>query len=304
MNTSNFQPPEGFEPDDWWDERGSRRASSRRRLPAKLREPVPFESLPRSKRRDAAASMSWRIQSDPNGRGVFTSHVVLPGSREWPVDPDQPVGIVHWADLFFMSKKPLRHGVFYNATITTAAHVASKAIVDHVEAEVFRQIPESEHPLTRLRSFSRRNQDGGVSMVFAPDQGIPSLDGLTVPGARAQWLREHWQDWPKWVKVAEMARFLPGYQSGFGLDLVVGAPNLTVDALADCVGRFWEQGEQEFQGEPLAPEVLAPALEPLLKSHLWRWDASQARAAGEKEPAPPPPDVLAVMNHESNAIRL
>lgn len=203
-----------------------------------------------------------------------------------------------------MSAKPLRFGRFYNATATTAAMVASKSIVDRIESEVMGQIPESELPLTRLRSFSQKHRDGGRSMVFAPHSAIPSLGGLTVPGACAQRLRGYWEDWPRWVSVAESARFLPGYAFGVGLELVVQETNLTVDALVDCVNRFRERGEVEFEDEPLNSDLLAPAIDPLLRVHLWRWDASHARATGGSDPYPPSEEVLAVFNHESNAIRV
>ena len=140
-------------------------------------------------------------------------------------------------------------------------------------------------------------------MVFAPDRPIPSLGGLTVQGAQARCLRDHWKDWPSWVEVAQSARFLPGYALGFGLDLVVEESNLTVDSLAEIVSRFLAQGEQEFQGKPLSSGAWMDATQALLQAHLWRWEASQARSCGEVAPAFPPEEVVAVMNHESNAIR-
>lgn len=299
-----FNPPPGFQEDDeLWFGVGSarRRRSPHRRPQAWMRPVVPFDTLPRTQRRDMAASMSWRIQSDPNGQGVFTSHDVLPGSREWPLECG---GVVHWADLYFMSSRPLRHGVFYNATVTTAAMVASRTIVDRVRSLVMSQIPDEEQELTRVRTFSRPLKKGGREMVFAPHTGIPSLGGLTVDGACARALRDSWEQWPLWVEVCESARFLPGYAHGFGLDLVVRESNLSVDALAQCVDRFRSRGEVEFHDDPFPVENFASAIEPLLEVQLWRWEASQARSNGDPIPSLPSQAAMRVMNHESNAIRL
>ena len=45
-----------------------------------------FDELPLHARRTLAVKMAGDIRRDPNGRGVFTTYDILPGSEEWAED--------------------------------------------------------------------------------------------------------------------------------------------------------------------------------------------------------------------------
>lgn len=296
-------PPEGFEPFNLRNRLKTRKMKRRRRLPAHIREPIAFERLPRQKRRKIAASMHWRILSDPNGKGLFLTHDILPGSREWPKKEDEEMPPIHWADVFFMSKKPLRFGIFYNAIIRTVAMNVSEAIVKMADDYVESQIPQNNKEHKR-GTYAKKLANGNTEMWFAPEPLLDSLQGLSIPGAKAKWLRDNWDNLSNLVVAKQSANILPGYARGIGLELMVNLPTIDVDTIPEAIAIFQSKGEQAFEDAPLDYQTIKNQVEPLLKVHLWRWDNAHSRAADTDPPETPDQDTLDVFQHESNAIRL
>lgn len=287
---SESAPPEGFV------EFGlARSRASKRRRP---RQHKVFDDLPLSARRNRAVALGWRIRCDRNGAGVFTSHDYLPGSIEWPVSEG---GQVHWADVIFLSAAGPRTGRIFNATVHTLAMRLAESIEEVVENAIDEQLSPEDRDRARVRMFLRRIPGKNSSeMVFSPHPVLDSLGGMTVEGARAKWLREHWDRLDNLVRVGESAQFLPGFAFGTGLNLTTAQPNLTVEAVAAAIADFRARGETQYE-IPVDFQTQRATVEAMLRGKLWRWDCIQARATGAPDPASPD-DVL--VGFESNAIRV
>lgn len=301
---ANFSPPEGFVPDDFLSSGRvlSRRQKLRRKFCRQKQAYTAFIHLPRRVRRSMTVAMGWRIKSDPNGRGVFHSRDVLPGSKEWP--DVENTGKVQWADLYLLANTP-QPDRFFNVTLTTVSMTWAHAITEHVEAIIEGKLTAGERKRGRARPYVRPLPGGGSEMIFAPHCGLDSLDGLTISGAQAKWLREHWPELATLVRpVGESARLAKDYAFGVGLSLVTAEPTLSVDSIARAVAVFRERGEQDYEAPPEDFETHRASIEAMLKGSLWHWDASEARSRGEGRPADPSEDVLLLMGHESNAIRM
>lgn len=297
-------PPEGFSLDDLF-EVGTWRVRSRK---AKRRRPRPerpaFLTLSRRKRRDLTVALAARIQSDPNGRGVFTSHDILPGSREW-LDPDGTSG-VQWADAYFLSRQPRRFGRFYNATVqTTAMKVAE--YLEHLVQEAIEAQVEAAAPGTRTRSrvYSREIAGGGREMRFGAPPALECLGGLSVAGAQAAWLRARWDALETLATPALISevRTDTSYAYGIGLHLTVPETRLTVERIVAAIERFWNQGEPEQASAPVAYDQVQSVVEQLLRVHLHHWDIQQAHCTGE-EPPEWPEELVEIASFQSNAVRM
>lgn len=301
---SPFQPPEGYTEDSLFrSNKGEERWLKRSRKYAHQRERPTFLELDRRKRRDMAVSLRWRIRTDPNGQGVFTTHDILPGAREWPGDPPGTWEPHAWADFYFMSSRPVREGIFYNAYAVTALEKAAKTIEKMAEKAVKSQMSEEDLEATRLRAFSKPLAKGGSSMIFAPDVGAPSLGGLTQYGAQADWLRKRWNDLPSLVQVQPRAEMDIGYQYGVGLHLVV--PEISVDTLTlpEIINQFISRGEDSFEDPPIDLTAHVELLQKRLAATLWMWDRRQAKYEGKE--APELDEALYPFLHtSSNAIRI
>lgn len=304
---NEFVPPEGFvEGDFLGDYRSSRKAKRRAKYRHHRRhefEPIPFLDLPRVKRRDKAASLNWRIRSDPNGRGVFTTHEILPGSREWPLlDAQGHRNISLWASFLFMSQAPLREGRFFNATAHSVLYKAFEQLEDQAEAAVLTRVPDTEKALLERRHFFQDHPDGSVSMVSAPASGLPSLGGLTRAGAQAAWLRERWDDLEDLVHIQPGVALDFSYGHGIGVSFVVDQPWVDTETIPGIVEQFRQRGEQEYTEQAVDLKKYAQPLRELMETLLWRWDHEQADAEGA--PAPEASDAVRRLYHfKSQAIR-
>jgi len=244
-------------------------------------------------------ALGWRIRTDPNGHGVFHSHDILPGSQEWPIERG---GVAHWADILFLAqgRQPDR---FFNATLYTVAEQWAGELITMAEAAVEAKLSAEDRERVKPRAYtSKPDRLGFISMVFAPHQGLASLDGLTEEGAKAQWLRAHWEQRGTLVTVGERARFYGDYTYGVGLDLITAEPNLTTEAVVRAIEAFRARGEQPYQAPAEAFVTHQAAIDAILKARLWKWDAAQARVTGQPEPELDPA-CTAVLHIESNALR-
>lgn len=300
-----FQPPEGFTEDSLFSRRADKpvpRWLKRRRKYRHQQKNVVFEKLPRPYRRAKAVSLRWQIRTDPNGQGVYTTHDILPGSRDWPAHEDGTLAPSYWADLYFMSARPIREGRFYNAVATSVVMVAVREIEDLAEAAIKAQLSEEDREASRLRAFSRPSKSGS-EMIFATRVGLSSLGGLTRQGAQAQWLRDRWDQLATLVEVRPSAEFLPDYAYGIGLNLVSDQATVDTRTLPAIVQQFLARGEVAYTDEPVDLVLYLDAIRGLLGTILWRWDAHQARAEG-REPEEPDEALHPYFHFESKPIRL
>lgn len=289
---ADFTPPEGFtQEDDPWSSLDLSEAllsgAVRRRLKRRRRQAfVPFQDRPRSQRRSETASVGWRIRNDPNGKGVFTTSVILPGSREYPLYNDQGERELNfWASFLFRSTQPLRAGVFYNATVTSVIQVAVETILEMAEEAVEANMTPEDAKRSRRTVFQKKTKHG-TEMILAPEQPLESLGGLTESGAQAQWVREHWDRFTTLVAVHPKVEFVPGYENGFGLNLVTDLATVDTETIPTIVARFQQRGEIEHTDAAVDLTPHIPTIHRLLETHLWSWDGEEAKARGQEKPEP------------------
>lgn len=314
MTEDNFQLPEGYEEDDFFsflDKKPSRRSKRRVKYARQLRKNrVPFGQRPAKVRRAKTVSLAWRIRSDANGRGVFYSRDILPGSREWPFED----GKTHhhaWANFVFLSRRPRREGVIYNAYAITALEKAAQEIEEKAGLVVEEQISEEDKALGRERVYSKRLPDGGVSMVFAPHRGLPSLGGLTKEGAKAKWLRENWEKLSELVEVRTKVELDPEYVYGLGVHLVVGQTSVDCQSIPQIIEDFLDRYDASVdlnkrlseQGGVVDLSEIIDLLRVRMRATLWRWDYTQATAEG-REMDKPDEELWPYFDTHSNAVRM
>ena len=254
-------------------------------------------------RASEAVALRWKIKTDPNGAGVFTTHDILPGSIEWPGNPPGSWPPHAWADFYFMSNRPVREGIFYNAMARTALEAAGEAIEEMAEQVVDEMMSPKDREASKIRAFTRKIPSGGSEMVFAPDVGLESLGGLTKFGAQAQWLREQWDDLPDLVKIHPKAEIDNEYQFGIGLHIITAEISVDTLSLPRIIEKFLERGEQAYEDDPIELEPLLGLLNARLKAQLWQWDSRQARFEG-KDPPELDNDLLGFFGTNTNAIRI
>lgn len=305
MTTDNtpFQPPEGYVEDALFrgelsDERWLKR---RRKYRAQERKPT-FLQLSRQVRRSRTVSLGWRIRTDPNGAGVFTSRDILPGSREWPGEPPGAWAPHAWADFYFLSRKPKRCGLFYNAYAKTAWEQACGDIEEMAQAAVEAMMTPEDLEATRLRAFSKPRADGGSEMIFAPDRGADSLGGLTRQGAQAQWLRERWDQLATLVEVKTNAVLDTDYQHGVGLHLIVPDRSVDTRTIPLIIERFLDRGEVAFEDPAMDLSEQLDLVQARMQATLWRWDRRQAELEGKDMPEPDQA-LWPFFDTQSNALR-
>lgn len=285
----DFSPPDGFiEGDFLKNYRASRQAKRSAKYAHHRRKdfkPTPFLDLPRTQRRDLAASLNWRIRSDPNGQGVFTTHGILPGSREYPLfDEHGQRNISVWANFLFMAKAPLREGKFFNAMATSVLREAVERLEDLAEEAITERLSEEDKPNSGRRSFFQERSDGSTVTVLAPSVGLPSLDGLTKSGAQAAWLRERWDRLEELVSIQPHVELDFSYGHGIGVDFLVDMPFVDTETIPTLIKQFHQDGESARLEPPVDLTKYAQPLRDLMETVLWRWDADQARAEGSPEP--------------------
>ena len=267
-------------------------------------EPTPFLDQPRTQRRDRAASMNWRIATDPNGRGLFTTHQILPGSRELPlVDGDGLPNLNFWANFHFASVRPLREGRLFYATAKTLTYQAVNDLLEMAEAHVEQQLTPVDRRNQQPRYSYTPLKDGGVEMTSTAHPRLESLGGLTVGGAKAAWLRQHWDDLESLVTLCPSAVFHPDYSQGIGVHFLVDLDTIDCDTIPAIIERFRRGGEQAYEDPAVSLKKYGSRLREILEVHLWHFDAQQAEAEGRDRPAPPREAVCRLADYQSQGIR-
>lgn len=303
-----FVPPPGYTDLLAGEDSRSTKQYKRARAKGRSRNTDPhripeFASLPYRQRREETVRLGWRIRTDANGRGLFLTHSILPGSREWP-DEDQG-GLTTWVDAVFLPQGVKQPDFFFDAHLETAAAVAARTLLEQARAAIEAQMTPEEREETALGMFVGPPEKGGsCPVVFAPPVGAASLNGLTPQGAQAAWLRERWNDRFALAPIGESAAFAERSCSGRSVRLVTAEPNLTVDAVVRAINRFRERGEQAFADPILSPAALQPQFDALLEATLWRWEHTQAEFEGREHPAPTDQMVHRAAGAHSNAVRL
>lgn len=266
-------------------------------------EPTPFMDQPRAKRRDRVASLNWRIRTDPNGRGVFYTHAILPGSRELPlVDPDGHPNLNFWANFYFASMRPLREGRLFYATAQTVAKQAVDVLLEMAKTHVDHQLTPVDRRNQRPRYSYTRLKNGGMEMTSTTHPRLESLGGLTVGGAKAKWLRQHWNDLETLVALHPHARFDLSYSQGIGVLFLVDEDSLDCQTIPALIERFRRGGEQPYEDPAVDLKKHGQRLRQLLGTHLWHFDAQQAEAEG-REPPELADELVKLWNYESHGIR-
>lgn len=283
--TEEFQPPEGFSEDDLFSGKLTRSAKLRRKYAHQRNRKVPFMTLPRRVRAKKAASLRWKIKSDRNGLGVFTSHQYVPGSVDYPLEPGEKGA--GWVDFYCMSSKPLRAGIFYNGYARTilmeAIDTIEKISKDAAEA----LLNDSEKVQNELRAFtSKPDKMGLIEMIFAPSPTFDVLGGMTARGFSGQWLLDHLDDVPNLVSIRPHARLMTDYVYGIGLEMLVASPGITVESLAQEIQKFWQRGEIEYEDEPVDLTPYLPEIRASLEATAWSMLRMDAKARNLPDPTP------------------
>ena len=178
------------------------------------RKKLDWIMLPSRRRRRDYIGLKNRIAREADRLGgTFLTHDVLEGAS--------------WADIYFLSKK--RPGAFYNAVIETACCRYGEGL------------REKAYDLSY-------GLDPGEEFC---EQGKPAFGGMS----RSRWCRAKMEEMARagLHPVRESAKIEEGFRYGIGLNIVVGASVLSVDAVEGFVKEFWASGEQEYErGAPLA----------------------------------------------------
>lgn len=268
-------------------------------------EPTPFLDLPRSKRRDMAASMGWRIQSNPNGGGLFVTNQILPGDRERPLfDLSGHRDLSLWAHFYFKSQRPLRDGVFFYATANTVTKVAVEALLklaeDHVNGLLTEEERKPNLDLFRYKRLPNGNWQQRQTLAYPT---FESLGGLTKDGAKAVWLRQHWHELESLVSLSPVAGLDYSYPRGIRVEFVVDLDTVDRQTIPVIIERFRQKGEQGYIDEPVDLTRYGKRLRELLEVHLWHMDRIQTQAEGKPGPEQPREEVVRVADYQSQPIR-
>ena len=285
MTTPDFQPPEGFSEDDMFSDNPLSRDIKRMRKYAHQRKKKKhFLQLTRTKRRKMTASVGWRIRSDANGRGIFTSHQVIPGSFEYPLEPGEKGA--GWVDFYCLSAQPLRMGIFYNGYARTVAMEIIDRMEELATAAAKALLSEEDRKADRPRAFRKRIRSGGSQMVFAPSPTFEALGGLTSRGFAGQWLLDHLDKIDECISVRPHAHLKTDYAFGIGLEMLVASPGITVDSLAQEIEKFQLRGEIAYEDEPIDLTPYLPNARDHLEDSAWSLLRMDANARNLPDPTP------------------
>ena len=266
-------------------------------------EPTPFLDQPRTVRRDKAASKNWRIRTDPNGQGLFTTHQILPGSRELPlIDQDGAPNLNFWANFHFASTRPLREGRLFYATAQTVTKQAVDDLLEMTEQQVLAKLSPADRRNRHARYSFTPKKDGWLEMNSTAAPLLDSLGGLSMGGAKAAWLRQHWDTLETLVTLQPHARFDLAYSQGIGVLFLVDEDSLDCQTIPALIERFRRGGEQPYEDPIVDLKKHGHRLRQLLGIHLWRFDAQQAEAEG-REPPELADELVKLWNYESHGIR-
>lgn len=251
----------------------------RERSPSKTRREDWFVNQKRRTRRTKAIAQRWRITQDHNGGGVFSTDQYIPGSPDWvkaygPLTEDSAT--THWADIFFMSNRPIRDGVFYNATIVT--------IADHLKEELEEEAWNyADSLLSPQQQDAAWNFGGGLNgMLRSQHPTFEEFDGRTHYGAQSQYMQNVLANLEQRT-VYVSCTIEKDYCYGVGLHMVSDSPSLTMHSIIQDIHRFQELGEQNFKlATDITPHL--PAIRALLRSSIESFERLDARSRNLPEP--------------------
>lgn len=251
----------------------------RERSPSQTSPKDWFVNQKRRVRRTKTIAQRWRITQDRNGGGVFTSDQYIPGSPDWvkeigPINEDSPT--THWADIFFVSTRPVRDGVFYNATIVT--------IADHLKGELEEEAWNHADGL-----LSKEQQDNAWNfgkdfndMKRGRHPTFKEFGGRTHYGAQSEYMKQVLATIEQRVAYVSCAIDLE-YCYGIGLNMVSDSPSLTMHSIIHDIERFQQMGERDFKiPTDITPHL--PAIRALLRSSIESFERLDARARNLPEP--------------------
>jgi hypothetical protein len=237
-----------------------RKAGNRR---AKQQKRPHYGSLPRSVRRQAAVSLGWRIQTNPDGAGVFDSHQLLPRTMSARSAGMPEDAISHWADFKFLSTKPIREGLLYNAMAHTVASVVVGKMEDLAQEAVDALLTPDEKEQDRVKMwFGPRDKDGCRESRFSKHPTLAALGGATSFGYKADWLLRHSESLELVTALCPTrprARLDHEYAYGIGLDILTVEHSIDGESIPRIIAEFRRRGEQAYEDEPidLAPHWFA-----------------------------------------------
>ena len=194
------------------------------------RKKLDWIELPSRRRRRDYIGLKNRIAAAADRLGgTFLTHDVLDGAS--------------WADIYFLSKK--RPGAFYNAVIETACCSYGEGLRQKAYDLSYALDPGDE-----LESMFGEPDEKGLAELL-PEPAKPAFGGLS----RYDWCRAKMGAMAQagLHPVRESAKIEEGFRYGIGLNIVVAAGVLSVDAVEAFVQEFWGSGELEYErGAPMA----------------------------------------------------
>lgn len=234
-----------------------------------------FVNQKRRVRRKKAISQRWKITQDRNGGGVFTSDQYIPGSPAWekafgPLTADSRT--THWAEIFFMSTRPIRNGVFYNTTIVT--------IADKLKEELENEAWEyADSLLNKQQQNDAWNFGQGLN---AKHPTFKEFGGRTHYGAQSQYMQKGLANIEKRT-VYVSCTINKEFCYGVGLDMVSDSPSLTMHSIIQDIERFQQLGEKDFKlATDIDPHL--PVIRALLRSSIESFERLDARSRNLPEP--------------------
>lgn len=261
-----------------------------------------FDELPLHARRTLAVKMGGVIRRDPNGRGVFTTYDILPGSEEWAEDMG---GRGFWCDARFLGRDGTRKGRIWTATLEISAYRCAENFQGMAYDAVEAMFSDSDRRIDDAHNrfeFLPCDEKGYSTLNLLPELEFASLGGRSRTAAEADWMRENLPNLFDLAPLMDSAEILRGYRSGTGLNLALPVTNLTVDAAKDGIIAFLERGEVAYAYPVEADAEQEELARNLVRSYIHTLDRMEARRLGN-EPPEYPEGSGNFLGASSNAIR-
>lgn len=255
--------------------------------PRKRRGPkakvVPFMDLPRPERRSRAVALRWRLRSSPDGAGVFLSHQLLPRTPSALAAGMPADAVSHWADFFFMSARPIREGVLYNAFAETLASAIVNAYSSAADDAADALLSPEEQELNRPRMFfGPAERSGCREMRFAKRPTFAAFGNKTEHGFKAEWMRANLPRIQEICPLAPRAELDHSYAFGIGVHFRTAEASIDGQSIPRLIADFLQRGEVAYEDECVDLEPHRAAIESMVLYKAASYQRMDARERGIK----------------------
>ena len=192
-------------------------------------------------------SQRWLIATDHDAPEVFSTYVILPGSRCAGGVYSLHDGNNNHAPCTFVSKRFARQGWIYHATMFTPSHAIIHALNDWLEEKVDEVLGragiarEVVEPELLWVPVSKMGKEKAWTMQETPPLFMPEFGGKTIFGLKADLLGSLSQsDWPV---IYYGAKELNPCPKGIDIQIIVNEEHLDIHAVSRQVKKFWEGDE-------------------------------------------------------------